>query len=78
MNAVPFALRFAAGWPSIAAQVNQWALDHGHLTYAERPTAYRFEGWGVVFRGMRPCLACNVKLVFGPGQFIDLGRLVGE
>lgn len=86
MNPVPWLHRFVAGWPSIQAQVNAAAYVDGRPLYSRigampdaaiAPTAYRFDGWGVVFTPL-PTLACNVKYFAADGTMLDLGRVVGS
>lgn len=75
INPVPFLYQFVGGWHSIQAQVSWWAVERGYSTYGDNPTAYRFEGWGVV-GFWPPKLACNVKYFEPGGTTIDAGRFV--
>jgi hypothetical protein len=57
--------------------VNAYAKSEGIPTYDEQPHLYRFEGWGLMFDGLRPAVKCNVK--YRPGEPMlthDLGAIV--
>ena len=76
INPVPWFMRALAGWNNIQAGVVAAANAQGLTPYPEKPTAYRFDGWGMVWDGT-PRLACNVKYFRPDGSVIDLGRFVG-
>jgi hypothetical protein len=79
MSSVPFLLRFVAGWPSIKSQVNTIAKRKRWPSYEENRAAYRFSGWGVVFVGVTPCLACNAYFLGTDREYpYDMGRIVGN
>lgn len=77
-NPTPWYMRLLQGWPSIMAKVNMRAGFDGRPTYSQTPTAYRFDGWGVVIEGGNLLLVCNVKYFSPSGQMTDLGRFVGR
>jgi hypothetical protein len=69
-------MRAVQGWANILSQVDAYAEAEELTPYNVKPTAYRFDGWGLVFYPM-PKLACNVKYFTEDGTVLDLGRVVG-
>jgi len=76
INPVPWFMRAVQGWQNIQAHILAIAVAQGLTPYPEKPTAWRFDGWGIVWDGS-PRLACNVKYFTEDGTVLDLGRVVG-
>ena len=76
INPVPWFMRAVQGWATILGKVDAIAADHDLIPYSAKPTAWRFDGWGIVWDGS-PRLACNVKYFTEDGTVLDLGRVVG-